>query len=104
MIIPLSDELIDICEAIADQAYTPAQWARLESDDMFQGVDVVGGYDASEKAFTFSYYDSDDKEWWFQLTTEGCERDRGWRLSRDLGRCSQVMLTQVEFVMAPPAS
>lgn len=68
MIIPLSDELIDICEAIADQAYTPVQWARFESDDMFQSEQIVGGYDATEKAFTFSYFDSDKKEWWFQLT------------------------------------
>ena len=34
---------------------------------MFQGRDFVGGFDAAERAFTFSYYDSDDKEWWFQL-------------------------------------
>jgi hypothetical protein len=35
---------------------------------MFQEGPYVGGYDAIEAAFTFSYYADDHSEYWFQLT------------------------------------
>ena len=40
------------------------EWAK---DDMFQKGSCVGGFDADEMEFCFSYYDKNHKEFWFQL-------------------------------------
>lgn len=37
---------------------------------MFQSASFQGGFDATEDAFTFSYWDETKREWWFQLTAE----------------------------------
>jgi hypothetical protein len=61
-------EFISICEWIAGQRRTDAEWATIESSDMFQSKSFCGGYDADEAAFCFSYYNADGCEFWFQVT------------------------------------
>jgi len=43
-------------------------WRDTESDDEFQTENYVGGYEALEDAFCFSYYAADGAELWFQVT------------------------------------
>jgi hypothetical protein len=62
------DEFKDICQQIVAHNLTPEEWREGESDDSFQSGHFCGGYDADEDAFCFSYYDPEQKEWWFQLT------------------------------------
>jgi hypothetical protein len=62
--------LRSICEEVRDAGRDVQHWAGIESDDMFQTDSYCGGFDATEMAFTFSYYDSAGKEFWFQLTLE----------------------------------
>ena len=50
------------------------EWDRIESDDMFQRGAFVGGYDACEQAFTFSYYDAAKKEWWLSFNLPIAEK------------------------------
>lgn len=68
MQIPLTDELRAIFQQIVDERKTEDQWSEIESDDMFQSSSFDGGFDATERAFCFSYYDSGGNEFWFQLT------------------------------------
>ncbi len=63
----LNDEFELICREILDEHKTPRQWAEIESDDMFQSRSFVGGYDADEEAFCFSYYAANGQEYWFQV-------------------------------------
>ncbi len=45
-----------------------SEWIATESDDMFTTAHYVGGFDATEKAFCFSYFDSESGEYWFQFS------------------------------------
>ena len=58
-----------IAQSIIAEGKTEGEWGEVESDDMFQSGGYVGGYDAVEGAFTFSYYGADG-EYWFQLTLD----------------------------------
>lgn len=70
MHIPLDKELRSICQSIVAEGLTLKQWAEIESDDMFQSASFCGGFDADERAFLFSWYANDTKEYWFQLSIE----------------------------------
>ena len=63
-------EFVEICQAIAAENKTLEEWALLESDDCFSSINYVGGFDETEMAFCFSYYDSQKREFWFQITLE----------------------------------
>jgi hypothetical protein len=63
-------EFKTLCAQIVAEQKTPEQWAEIESDDMFRTPSFAGGFEAIEMAFCFSYYDSDRREFWFQLTLE----------------------------------
>ncbi len=65
--IPINEEFQQICKEISEKNYSDVEWCNIESDDMFQKSEFVGGFDATEKAFTFSYY-KDGNEYWFQVT------------------------------------
>jgi hypothetical protein len=67
--IPINSDFKEICKKIVDRELSETQWSEVESDDMFQSDSFEGGFDATENAFTFSYYTS-EKEYWFQLTLE----------------------------------
>ena len=70
MDIVLPTEFVQICREIQSQGLEPAQWAGIESDDMFQTASFCGGYDADEAAFCFSYFDQDGTEYWFQVSLD----------------------------------
>jgi hypothetical protein len=62
--------LREICHAIAARRLTLVEWAAAESSDEFQSGRLVGGFDATEGLFTFSYFEAGGTEWWFDLTLE----------------------------------
>ncbi len=70
MKIELSKELKEICQKILDENKTITEWKKNESDDMFRTKSFVGGFDSTENAFCFSFYDEKGKEFWFQMTLE----------------------------------
>lgn len=66
----VNDEFRRIAKEIVDENKSDEEWSEVESDDMFQTESFIGGYDATEQAFCFSYYDEKKNEYWFQLTLE----------------------------------
>lgn len=74
MKVPIEEDLREICTRIASQASTLEEWAQVESDDMFQAGPFVGGFDADEAEFCFSYYSTDGKEYWFQFSLQEAGR------------------------------
>ena len=58
------DTLRSICQDIIAQNKTDAEWAEIESDDMYQDGPYVGGYNAIEQEFWFSFFEG-GKEYWF---------------------------------------
>ena len=66
-------ELKAILQDIVREARSPEEWAEIEADDIYQSDRYCGGYDTTEEAFTFSYYDSDGVEWWFQVCLREAE-------------------------------
>jgi hypothetical protein len=68
MVIQVTPEFIGICQRIAAEAKSEEDWAAIESDDMFQTESFIGGFDATERAFCFSYFDPSSREFWFQVT------------------------------------
>jgi len=67
ILIPLDEDLKEICREVLEKSYSGDEWKNIESDDMFQKGVFVGGFDATENAFTFSYFHG-IREYWFQLT------------------------------------
>ena len=68
----VKSELVTISKQILVEGKNCAQWAEIESSDMFQDGPYEGGYDADEESFCFSYYE-DGQEYWFQITLEEAE-------------------------------
>jgi len=69
MQIPIDDEFLTLCEQILKEGLSLEEWREIESDDMFQSPHYEGGFDATEDAFCFSYFDPEGGgELWFQLT------------------------------------
>ncbi len=68
MIISVDIEFKEICLIIIRENKSELEWSKVESDDMFQSKSYTGGFDATEMAFCFSYYDKKRNEYWFQLT------------------------------------
>ena len=67
MQLPVDQEFRAICKQIIKEARTLAEWAEIESGDMFQSARYCGGFEADEGAFTFSHYDEDGREIWFTV-------------------------------------
>jgi hypothetical protein len=65
--LPVGPDLIAITAEIVSSERTESEWAAVESDDMFQHGPYVGGFDADERAFVFSYRGGTG-ELWFQFT------------------------------------
>lgn len=70
MNIKIDDNFLLIAKAILSFNKNNDEWSAIESDDMFQTERYEGGYDATEEAFCFSYYDIEGKEYWFQLSLD----------------------------------
>jgi hypothetical protein len=68
MNIDIGPVLKDICSRIVAAQKSESEWAAIESDDMFQTENYAGGFDATENAFTFSYYNDQGREFWFRLS------------------------------------
>jgi hypothetical protein len=64
--INLDDEFKNILLLIQKENKSEANWAEVESCDMFQSHTYCGGFDATEMEFCFSYY-SKPNEYWFQF-------------------------------------
>ena len=75
-------EFLEICRAIASGNMSAQEWMVHESDDMFQSKNYAGGFDATEQAFCFSFYASDGREYWFQLTLSEVEEVAGGSLTQ----------------------
>ena len=86
MNVPLDSEFVGIARGIAAEARSEAEWAEMESDDMFQTDHYCGGYEAEEMAFCFSYYAPDGSEYWFQLDLRDIERVVAGELNTVSGR------------------
>ena len=67
MKLEIDQEFLEICKKIVLENKTQIEWAQIESSDMFQTKNYNGGFDETEMEFCFSYYNSDGKEFWFQL-------------------------------------
>lgn len=63
-------ELKSIFEQIMNENKTEDQWSEIESSGMFQTKNYCGGFDALENEFCFSYYDYNQKEFWFQISLQ----------------------------------
>lgn len=87
MEIEIDQEFIEICSRIMNEKKSEEEWALLESSDMFQTKHFCGGYDATEMAFCFSYYDSKTDEFWFQV---------------DLNEVSKILNKEIKYLEARP--
>ncbi len=65
----LDDELRKLLLLIQAENKSEAEWAEIESSDMFQSQSYCGGFDAIEMEFCFSYY-SKTNQYWFQFSLD----------------------------------
>ena len=72
MKIKLDQDFVDIAKDILSENKTLEEWAEIESDDVFQKGAFIGGFDATEEEFCFSY--EVEEEYWFQLPLEDIEK------------------------------
>ncbi len=63
----IDSEFISICEQILKENLDLNDWSLIESSDQFQTEQYCGGFDGTEKEFTFSFYNDNGTEFWFQL-------------------------------------
>ena len=81
MQVQVTNEFAEICRQILAENKSEEEWALIESDDMFQTKNYVGGFDATEMAFCFSYFDARREEFWFQCTLAQVGDIAGGRVS-----------------------
>jgi len=70
MNLKINQEFKNICKEIINENKSLKEWEEIESDDLFQSQSFCGGFDGTENEFCFSFYDNENKEWWFQLPIE----------------------------------
>jgi len=85
----IDETLISIFKSILGEGRSLDEWAEVESDDMFQKEPYIGGYDADEEAFCFSYFGG-KSEYWFQVTMSEI-------LSMVDGHIKEVVLTEADL-------
>lgn len=66
-------ELLSIFQEIVSEQKSLEEWAEVESDDMFQSKNYLGGFDATEMEFCFSVF-IDDDEFWFQVSLSDVQK------------------------------
>jgi hypothetical protein len=88
--LPVDDEFRAICREILAAGKAPAEWALIESDDMFQSERYEGGYDATEGECCFSRYDDAGGELWFQLSLDEVRQVVEGSLSELRGRRAEL--------------
>ena len=57
----VDNELVGLCVQILGENKASNGWDLIESEDYFQTAHYIGGWDATEQAFCFSYYDEQKK-------------------------------------------
>ena len=67
-------EFIGICKRIVRENLDLKEWRLIESDDQYQTEKYCGGFDGTENEFTFSYFDNNGSEFWFQLALADIEK------------------------------
>ena len=67
MKIEVGQEFKKLLAEIASEGKSAEEWSEIESDDMFQSDHFIGGFDADEQAFCFSYQTDAGDEFWFQF-------------------------------------
>ena len=60
-------EFLEICCKISQDNLDLNEWNLIESSDQFQTNKYCGGFDGTENEFTFSYFDDNNVEFWFQF-------------------------------------
>lgn len=70
---PIDEVLESICFKILNEGKSIEEWSDIESDDMYQKENYVGGFDADEREFCFSIYIA-STEYWFQFSLEEANR------------------------------
>lgn len=61
-------DLVAIAREIVALARSEAEWAEVASCDMFQRGAYCGGFEATEMAFTFSFWRDSGDEVWLQAS------------------------------------
>ena len=80
----IDSEFISICEQILKENLDLNDWNLIESSDQFQTEQYCGGFDGTEKEFTFSYYNENGIEFWFQLPLTDIEKVKK-RIIKEIG-------------------
>ncbi len=70
----IDSEFISICRQILNENLGLKDWDLISSCDQFQTENYCGGFEGSEGEFTFSYYDKNRNEFWFQLPLSDIEK------------------------------
>jgi len=70
----IDSEFIGICKLITKENLDLNEWELIESSDQFQTEKYCGGFDGTENEFTFSYFDNNGNEFWFQLALSDIEK------------------------------
>jgi hypothetical protein len=70
----IDSELFSVFQEIKSLNLDLKNWSLIESSDQFQTSNYCGGFDATENEFTFSYFDENKNEYWFQLTLNDIEK------------------------------
>ena len=73
MNLKITEDLRTICRQIVEENKSQAEWAEIESDDMFQLGCYTGGFDGTEEEFCFEAI-IDGDEYWFQFGLEEADR------------------------------
>ena len=70
----IENEFISICQEILKENLSLKEWNLIESCDQFQNKKYCGGFDGTENEFTFSYFNTNKEEFWFQLSLSDIEK------------------------------
>jgi len=70
----ITTEFILICHQILSENLAIEEWSLIESTDQFQTENYCGGFDETEQEFTFSYFNTKEDEFWFQLSLSEIEK------------------------------
>lgn len=90
MRIEIDSELADIFNDILTRNLKIEEWREIESCDEFQSPKFCGGFDATEDEFCFSYYDDNNKEYWFQISLEKIEQASTGNLKEIAARPAEI--------------
>ena len=87
MLHKLEDKFYLISKEIIEENKSLAEWAEIESDDLFQSGNYEGGFDSTEMEFCFSVF-INEEEYSFQLSLDAIKE------------INQNLLTEVEIEKA----